>query len=81
MTKASEYRKKAAEFGALAHGEVIPSLKAQLESLMFSYLRLADQAERNSHNDIIYETPRRSPQAQPAQQQQQPQSESKKDES
>jgi len=50
-----------------------PSLRAQYEQLGRSYLRLAEQAERNHKNDIVYETPaRQAPQQMQQQQQIQP---------
>jgi hypothetical protein len=70
MPTADEYRIKAAELSARAMTERNPLLRAQYENLALSYLRLADQAEKNARTDIVYEPPREQPQLQ---QQQQPQ--------
>ena len=69
MTPADEYRVKATQFAAKARRESETALRLEYEALAQSYLRLADQAERNSHVDIVYETPPPAPHA--AQQQQQ----------
>lgn len=57
MTSAEQYRAKAVEFAAKARVEDDPEVRAQLEALSLSYLRLAEQADRNAQTDIIYETP------------------------
>ena len=31
------------------------AIKADFENMARAYLRLADQAERNAHNDVVYE--------------------------
>lgn len=54
------YRAKAAEFLARARQELGRRQRRELESLGRAYLRLAEQADRNSHADISYETRRRS---------------------
>jgi len=73
MTPADLYRVKAAELTALAKAETDPFGKSEYYKLAQSYLRLAEQAERNSETDIVYETPT-APREQPqVQQQQQPQ--------
>jgi hypothetical protein len=79
MTPAEQYRVKASEMAALARAETHPFQKAEYERLSLSYLRLADQAERNSHTDVVYETPPAPAQQPQAQQQQQAQPD-KKDE-
>ena len=79
MTPAEQYRVKASEMAALARAETHPFQKAEYERLSLSYLRLADQAERNSHTDVVYETPPARVQQPQAQQQQQTQPD-KKDE-
>lgn len=72
MTTADEYRVKAADLRAKAQQETNPAMCAQLDSLVLSYLRLAEQAERNSRADMVYETPSPRPeQAQANVQQQQ----------
>ena len=55
MTPGDEYRAKAANLRARAKREAKPSVRAELEGLARSYLRLAEQAERNSHVDIVYD--------------------------
>jgi hypothetical protein len=67
MTVVHEYRAKAEYFLAKAECELDPLLRAQYQQLGQGYLRLTEQAERNQHSDIVYETP---PAARPAQQQQ-----------
>jgi hypothetical protein len=56
-SNADEYRSKAAEFAARATTEQNSSMRSELESLALAYMRLADQAERNSQADLVYETP------------------------
>jgi hypothetical protein len=57
MIAGDEYRDKAVEFRAKAQVESDPKRKAEFEHLARAYLRLAEQAERNSHLDVTYETP------------------------
>jgi hypothetical protein len=57
MDSCVTYRVKAAELFALADHQHYRALKIQFERLARAYLRLADQAERNSHLDLAYETP------------------------
>jgi len=57
MTAGDHYRGNAVEFRAKAQVESDPKLKSEFEHLARAYLRLADQAERNSHLDVTYETP------------------------
>jgi hypothetical protein len=73
MTPADEYRVKAGDLAALARAEKDPFGKAEYERLSRAYLLLAEQAERNSKTDLVYETPPHQPQAQ-QQQQRQPKS-------
>ena len=70
MTPADLYRVKAGDLAALAKAETDPFGKVEYERLSQAYLRLAEQAERNSRADVVYETP---PDVHHAQQQQQPQ--------
>jgi hypothetical protein len=77
MTPADEYIIKAGDLAALARAERDPFQKAEYERLLAFYLRLADQAERNSRTDVVYETPPASPDQPQAQQQQQAQPEKK----
>ena len=77
MTPADQYRIRAGDLAAFARAERDPTLKAEYQRLSASYLRLAEQAERNSHTDVVYETPPTSPDQPQAQQQQQAQPEKK----
>jgi len=56
MTMRDEYLTKAAEFFARARCD-ITGHRVEFESLAKSYLRLAMQADRNSHLDVVYEPP------------------------
>ena len=55
MEPCTEYRIKAAELFELANSDHYHGI--QCERLARAYLRLAEQAERNSHLDLTYETP------------------------
>ena len=68
MTPAETYRVKAAEFRAKAEQETHPSMRAELERLTQSYLRLAEQADHNARMDLVYETPPKRPSVQQQQQ-------------
>lgn len=57
MTPWDEYRVKAAKLHVKAARKNDSALKAELESLARSYVRLAEQAEQNSRIDLTYETP------------------------
>ena len=57
MDRRDAYLSKAAELSELAKNAPYAALKAEFEGLARAYLYLADQAERNSHLDIAYETP------------------------
>jgi hypothetical protein len=73
MTPADQYRVKAGDMAALARAETDPFQKAEYERLSLGYLRLAEQADRNSQTDVVYEPPppqAERPQAQQQQQQQ-----------
>jgi hypothetical protein len=77
MTSADHYRALAAQCGAKAKQEADWNVRAEWEHMARSYLRLAEQAERNAQTDVTYETPLQRPAAAPpAQQQQQPQAKS-----
>jgi hypothetical protein len=81
MTPADQYRVKAGDLASLARAERDPFQKAEYERLSLSYLRLAEQADRNRQNDIACLDPpidKATPQPQ-FQQQQQPQPPSKED--
>ena len=71
MTSADEYRVKAADLIAKARQEKNPTIRGQLDTLALSYLRLAEQAARNSQVDLVYETPATKPEQPNVQQQQQ----------
>jgi hypothetical protein len=45
-----DYRQKAIELMARARTAPNPQVQSELEALSLSYLRLADQAERNAHS-------------------------------
>ena len=52
------YRIRASELNAEAHQEIqYAERRTELEKLAMAYLRLADQAERNAQNNVVYETP------------------------
>jgi hypothetical protein len=54
MAAAEQYKKLATELSAKAHAEQRPKVKAELVHLAQSYLRLAEQAERNARCDVMY---------------------------
>ena len=68
-SSAERYRIKAAEMRAKARDERRPELSAEFERLAAAYLRLAEQADRNSATDIVYEPGARQTQQQQQQQQ------------
>jgi hypothetical protein len=76
---AEDYRAKAAELDAKASVESDPFARAELHRLAESYRRLADQADRNSLTDVVYEPAPLSGQAERAAQQQQQQPQPKPD--
>ena len=57
MTSAEQYRVKAAEFAARASAEETPKLQLEYAQMAAAYLRLAEQADRNALNDVVYEPP------------------------
>ena len=57
MTSADQYRIKAGDLASLARAEKDPFQKAEYERLSLAYLRLADQADRNSRNDVVWFDP------------------------
>ena len=84
MSASDEYRAKAAQLRARAQPELSALSQASLENLALSYLRLAEQAEKNATTDLVYETPQRlqpAQQSQQLQQQQQQQRSEKEDNS
>lgn len=65
-----KYRERAAECLRVANDVNNPDQRTTLLDMALAWMRLADQAERNSRSDVSYETPPRSV-SQPTQQQQQ----------
>jgi hypothetical protein len=57
MSTANDYRIKAAVLAAEARDEMHASSRGDLMRLSRWYLRLAEQADRNSRLDLWYETP------------------------
>ena len=57
MSSADNYRILAVKMRAHAQRERQPALRVEWEQLALCYIRLAEQAERNSHTDIVYEPP------------------------
>jgi hypothetical protein len=57
MTGRQEYLLRAAELSAKAQAENDHARKFEFQNLARAFLRLAEQAERNSYTDIVYETP------------------------
>jgi hypothetical protein len=52
-----EYRRRAGDCVKSAELTVDADARAELMNRAAAWLRLADQAEKNSHTDIVYETP------------------------
>lgn len=57
MNAGDNYSAKALALLAKAEVEKDPELAAEYENLARSFLLLAEQAKRNTHFDISYETP------------------------
>ena len=57
MVVGDNYRAKALELLARAETETNPTIRAEFENLAAAYLRLAEQAERNSGLVIDFELP------------------------
>ena len=57
MTAGDQYRIKAAEFQARGQAESNLKLRIGFEHLARAYLRLAEQADRNSAMELVYEPP------------------------
>ena len=55
MAPIAHYRKLAAQLRAKARTEPSPLLRGEWEHLANCYVRLAEQAERNSKTDVTYE--------------------------
>jgi hypothetical protein len=56
MTPADSYRIKAARLMGAARFEQTPARRLEVEHLAASYRRLAEQVDRNSEIDVVYET-------------------------
>ena len=81
MSRSDEYRHNAANCLASAEQTTDPTARALLMAMGRSWHLLADQAERNSKTDLVYETPPPRAEQPAAQQQQQIQPEKDKPES
>ncbi len=57
MSRAVDYRNRAAEFFAQANLAGKPEVATELRELAGVYLRLADVADRNGQCDLVYEPP------------------------
>jgi len=57
MSPVDDYRAKAAHLRALARLEAKRPLGREYDRLARAYVRLAEQAERNSRTDVVYEPP------------------------
>jgi hypothetical protein len=57
MTWGDTYRIRAAELRARAQSESRPGMKAELENLALTFIRLAQQSEYNTQLDVSYATP------------------------
>jgi hypothetical protein len=57
MTPADQYRVLAARFTARAKAEQNSRLRSEWQYLAICYLRIAEQADRNSQTDVVYEPP------------------------
>ena len=64
MALPDQYRARAAELSAKAHGELVRAIRLEYENLALAYLRLAEQADRNSRTDLVYEHAPERPSAQ-----------------
>jgi hypothetical protein len=54
-----DYQRYAAECLLLAEQTHDPATKSKLLAMAQAWTRLADLAEKNSHTDLVYETPPR----------------------
>ena len=57
MVPGDNYRARALELMARAETESDPEMRAELKNLAAAFLRLVEQAERNSQVDLTYEPP------------------------
>lgn len=56
MTDADRYRMKAVQLRAEGGKAATPQLRTEFEALAEAYLRLSQQADRNSRNNVAYES-------------------------
>jgi hypothetical protein len=63
MSKPEEYRRKAAQCFLVAEETTSVANRLALMEMARAWLHLAEQAEKNSHSDLTYETPPPQPQA------------------
>lgn len=56
MTYRQKYLLRASELSAKAQAESDHTCKIEFQNLARAFLHLAEQAERNTHTDIVYET-------------------------
>jgi hypothetical protein len=61
MTTGDGYRAKALELLTRADGEIDSQMRSEFENLAAAFLRLAEQAERNTALIIEFELPPRKP--------------------
>jgi len=57
MASGDDYLIRAAELLGKAECEADPETRSELENLGLAFLRLAEQARRNSQTDVSYEPP------------------------
>jgi hypothetical protein len=57
MASGDDYLVRAAELLAKAERESDPEKRTEFENLGLAFLRLAEQARRNSRTDVTYEPP------------------------
>ncbi len=58
MSEAEEYRRRAAGCILIAEETADSASRLQLMEMAQAWFRLAEQAEKNSRTDLVYETPR-----------------------
>ena len=59
MERLRDYQRHAAECVLLAEQVQDRATKGKLLAMAQAWARLADLAEKNAHNDVVYETPQR----------------------
>lgn len=60
-SNAAEYRSNAVNCVTVAEQSVDPAIRADLLATAHAWCTLAEQAERNSKTDLVYETPNPGP--------------------